>query len=255
MDLPTFDFLDIAELAKRWGCTYEVIVRYIETDKLHAAFYYHGGITARPRLDSTPARTVDDSVDVIIRALITLPLILKASFDPSDILIRYESAAQRWSDPAARKRHNLSASGYAQIEKEVWIHSSDWSFDLHCPPWDFMRDYTRVPEMVEYTEWWVVPKQEIERFEQKYGLAEEITTASTTAAAAWPWGSHETELLRKMSAAASRFWRNYDPTDYTTAPKNADVAEWLQSQGVAERVSAIMAQILRADGLPPGPRK
>jgi len=71
----------------------------------------------------------------------------------------------------------------------------------------------------------------------------------------WPWGDYETMLLRKLAGAAERFWVNYDPTDATTAPTNAQVITWLKSQGVAERTAEVMATILRVDGLRPGPRK
>jgi hypothetical protein len=71
----------------------------------------------------------------------------------------------------------------------------------------------------------------------------------------WPWGRHETDLLRKLAYAADRFWKNYDPNDPTTAPTNEQVSDWLKSQGVAVRTAEIMASILRADGLPTGPRK
>jgi hypothetical protein len=70
----------------------------------------------------------------------------------------------------------------------------------------------------------------------------------------WPWGDHETELLRKLADAAQRFWTLYDPTDETTAPTNKQVTQWLVEQGVATRVAEIMAQILRPDGLRTGPR-
>jgi len=71
----------------------------------------------------------------------------------------------------------------------------------------------------------------------------------------WPWGRHETELLRKLAAAAQRFWSNYDPADPTTAPTNQQVIDWLKGEGVSERTAEIIATILRADGLPTGPRK
>jgi hypothetical protein len=71
----------------------------------------------------------------------------------------------------------------------------------------------------------------------------------------WPWGAHETELLWMLAAAAERFWKLYDPNDPTTAPKNDVVVAWLKKQGVAERNAQVMATILRADGLPTGPRK
>lgn len=73
--------------------------------------------------------------------------------------------------------------------------------------------------------------------------------------AKWPWGNHETKLLRKLAAAAAKYWTNRDPTDNTTAPTNQVVTTWLKEQGVAARVAEIMAQILRPDGLPTGPRK
>lgn len=73
--------------------------------------------------------------------------------------------------------------------------------------------------------------------------------------AKWPWGDHETELLRHLEAAAKRFWKNYDPTDKTTAPTNERVIKWLEERGVARRNAEVMATILRVDGLPTGPRK
>lgn len=71
----------------------------------------------------------------------------------------------------------------------------------------------------------------------------------------WPWGKHDTELLQKLAAAAKNFWTNYDPSDPSTAPTNQHVIDWLKQQNVAQRNAEIMATILRADGLPTGPRK
>ena len=71
----------------------------------------------------------------------------------------------------------------------------------------------------------------------------------------WPWGEHETDLLRKLESAARRFWVNYDSTDHSTAPTSGEVAKWLNERGVADRVAEIMAQILRAEGIPKGPRR
>jgi hypothetical protein len=71
----------------------------------------------------------------------------------------------------------------------------------------------------------------------------------------WPWGTHTTELLGHLAAAAQRFWVNYDPTDRTTAPTNASVSAWLVERGVPSSMADKMATILRPDDLPPGPRK
>lgn len=70
----------------------------------------------------------------------------------------------------------------------------------------------------------------------------------------WPWGDYETELLRKLAQAGTKFWQLYDPSDPSTAPTNKQVLEWLQGENVSKRVAEVMAQILRADGLPTGPR-
>lgn len=71
----------------------------------------------------------------------------------------------------------------------------------------------------------------------------------------WPWGRHSTHLLRKLAEVADRFWKNYDPTDPTSAPTNSEVIAWLISHGVSENLAKAMATILRADGLSPGPRR
>ena len=82
-----------------------------------------------------------------------------------------------------------------------------------------------------------------------------LDDAKPNPAGKWPWGGYETELLGKLAAVAERFWKNYDPTDHTTAPTNGDVAAWLEKQKVSKRTAEQMATILRADGLPTGPRK
>lgn len=73
----------------------------------------------------------------------------------------------------------------------------------------------------------------------------------------WPWGNHHTELLGHLEAAARRYWgANYDPSDASTAPINVTVSEWLQTERKVSRTMAdSIASILRADGLPTGPRK
>lgn len=72
----------------------------------------------------------------------------------------------------------------------------------------------------------------------------------------WPWGEHNTKDLEHLAAAAKRFWTLYDPSDFTTAPTNKVVADWLvTTRGVARDRANYMASILRADGLPDGPRR
>lgn len=71
----------------------------------------------------------------------------------------------------------------------------------------------------------------------------------------WPWGDYDTKLLRELAAAAERFWKNYDSADPGTAPTSEQVEKWLVDRKVPKRTAQIMAKILRADGLRPGPRK
>jgi len=72
----------------------------------------------------------------------------------------------------------------------------------------------------------------------------------------WPWGSHHTETLGHLEAAARRFWRLYDPSDISTAPTNDMVATWLQEErGISREKARAIASMLRPDGLPTGPRR
>lgn len=75
--------------------------------------------------------------------------------------------------------------------------------------------------------------------------------------AKWPWGNHDTGALQQLEAAGKRFWgANYDPEDPTSAETNETVALWLMKEHkVSKRLATAMASILRADGLPSGPRK
>lgn len=72
---------------------------------------------------------------------------------------------------------------------------------------------------------------------------------------AWPWGSHHTAALGHLEVAARRFWVNHDPADFSTAPKNTEVSDWLQRErNVTANMANAIASILRMDGLPTGPR-
>lgn len=72
----------------------------------------------------------------------------------------------------------------------------------------------------------------------------------------WPWGSHHTDYLSHLDAAARKWWILYDPDDPTTAPTNEMVSDWLQSERhLSREKSRAIASMLRPDGLPTGPRK
>ncbi len=70
----------------------------------------------------------------------------------------------------------------------------------------------------------------------------------------WPWGRHTTKDLALLARAADKFWKHYDPGDTTTAPTNEAVIEWLVQNDMARRKAEVVASLLRADGVPTGPR-
>ena len=86
-------------------------------------------------------------------------------------------------------------------------------------------------------------------------LASRVAADSADATGAWPWGKRDTKLLRDMAAAADALWKNYDPAEADTAPTNEQVEAFLTNRGVAKRTAEVIATILRADGLPTGPRR
>jgi hypothetical protein len=82
------------------------------------------------------------------------------------------------------------------------------------------------------------------------------STKNSSKNAGWPWGEHSTKNLQALAAAAHRFWKNYDPTQADTSTTNKEVARWLaEEQKVSPTLAEAMATILRADGLPTGPKK
>lgn len=70
----------------------------------------------------------------------------------------------------------------------------------------------------------------------------------------WPWGGYQTKALGLLALAADKFWKHYDPSDKSTAPKNDTVIAWLVENGVTQRKAEVIASLLRADDLPTGPR-
>jgi hypothetical protein len=61
-----------------------------------------------------------------------------------------------------------------------------------------------------------------------------------TKSSRWPWGTYETDLLRKLAAAGVEFF-----AEGKAAPQKKVVAAWLRENGVdAGRTAEVMAQIL-----------
>lgn len=141
--------------------------------------------------------------------------------------------------------------------KIAMAHAEDWDCTSHTP---FTKasglktvretDNDRSVRLTDFAEW---------ANERGFSLPPEFPRkikppAST--AGPWPWGDHETELLRRLAEAATKFWKNYDPEEIDTAPTNKEVSEWLRiEKKVSKRTAEVIASILRHDKLPTGPRK
>ncbi len=118
---------------------------------------------------------------------------------------------------------------------------------------------------------WEIPKEVLKLTAEAFGLTPKFLSnadksklkvmesvpgiGSQARAEKWPWGDHDTELLRHFAEAGKQWWKTYDPDDKTTAPKNKDVSEWLIGKGISLHVAEVMARILRADNAPKGRRK
>jgi hypothetical protein len=112
------------------------------------------------------------------------------------------------------------------------------------------------PELLEQVNYTAPTEADLQRLAARItALESDLRNKAEAAQHLWPWGPHETDLLRKLAAAASKFWMRYDPADATTAPTNDQVASWLEKKGLSKNIAAAMATILRADGIAPGPRK
>jgi hypothetical protein len=81
--------------------------------------------------------------------------------------------------------------------------------------------------------------------------------ASGAPAPQWPWGDRSTELLDHLVEAA-KLWKDYDSSKPATAPVLAEVVEFLTKRKwkgklISKRMATVMAQLLKADDLRPGP--
>jgi hypothetical protein len=89
--------------------------------------------------------------------------------------------------------------------------------------------------------------------------AEFVAFAAERPAPKWPWGDHNTELLKHL-AAAGELWEDYRRKARETAPRSKEVTNVLRARKYKDetfplRVAQVMAQILRADDVKRGRRK
>lgn len=128
-----------------------------------------------------------------------------------------------------------------------------WAKRMNFPvPLELENEVAKYGPIVDWRGHCETLNSQVSRLTERIKELEAVQPA--TPAALPPWGKHDTTLLKHLAAAADRFWTNYDPSDNTTAPKNSEIVDWLEGRGVAKRTAEAMATILRADGLPTGPR-
>jgi hypothetical protein len=90
---------------------------------------------------------------------------------------------------------------------------------------------------------------------KKLDIDSQVIVRETQHGGVWPWGDYETKLLVALADAAHQWWSTYDPPN-TPAPTNEEVSDWLCAERkISRRLADAMATILRADGVPTGPRK
>jgi len=246
--LPEKEWFTLEEIAGRWGCTVDELLHHGGQSVLELCIYRHikgcsqsysslageneceiepskgggGGWVYRPWYVAPICSTVDMSWDFDHSPLLAI--------SPLDIRrIEFRGGA-------------LIEHGMIGVFFCSYIGNTNLPFNE--------KDHEHTIETL------LVTRLERDRFEREYRIgAYAGTMPDLHNAGKWPWGNHETELLRKLAAAAARFYgSNFDPNDIDTAPTNEDVSEWLQAQGISKRLADVMASILRQDGLRTGRR-
>lgn len=172
---------------------------------------------------------------------------LSLNIDPNEFVSEFDGLEEAFeNNEEAFKRLRLLIAN-----RPNHLHFSPGSLNMG-------NNYLHGVQLAEFAKWsfsivdWKdLPPQLIDMAK----LANEREQTVLAQKAFWPWGDHETKLLRDLVAAGREWWSTYDPAEPTTAPKNEDVIAWLIGRGVPKRVAQVMAQILRADGLKTGPRR
>ncbi len=128
----------------------------------------------------------------------------------------------------------------------LWSDAEDRSWDLSDLTQDSWKRVRLLPHDDDLIWQWSRARSR---------AVEQPTPTMGSESGRWPWGTYTTKRLEDLAAAAERWWVNFDPTDNFTAPTNDEVIAWLvANRKVPRRTAEIMASILRADGLPTGPR-
>lgn len=163
---------------------------------------------------------------------------------------------------------NENSSGPRKIELESTsmseLHHNFWLHNEETPFTDWLNNYRMCDFQVQTFQrhrivCWLkaIGQKSIYQFDLRTPVeATDVVLQNEPIASNWPWGSHHTEALGHLEAAALRWWKLYDPAESDTAPTNKQVSEWLQKErGLSQKMADSIASILRPDGLATGPRK
>jgi hypothetical protein len=175
-----------------------------------------------------------------------------------NVLCRYQLKILCHEESSETRKIELESTSMGDLYHNFWLHVVETPFidwlnnsRLH----EFQRQTFGRYRIVSWLR--EIGRKSIYQFDLRTPIeATDVVLPNEPIASIWPWGAHHTEALGHLEAAANKFWRLYDPEDDSTAPTNKQVAEWLQSKrGLSQKMAEAMASILRADGLPTGPRK
>ncbi len=191
--------------------------------------------------------------------------------DQSPIKAVFERMALHYDHALQRYHHDVL--GNFEIDIEVIAHNAPFSL-VSLSMYRLFNQWRsdQVPHDTAFADWLMDDRQSA--FDAQNFSREEIVdwlqandlksvyrfdlgepSAGEKVAGRWPWGDHHTEMLGHLEAAANKWWVNYDHTDPTTAPTNADVSTWLKNERkLSQNKADAIASILRADGLQAGPR-
>jgi hypothetical protein len=163
-----------------------------------------------------------------------------------------------FEEESETKKIQLESASMSDLYYDYWLHCAETPFIdwLENPRLHEFQNQTFERYRIVY---WLkeIGRKSIYQFDLRAPIeANDVALQNKPIVSTWPWGTHHTEALGHLEAAGNKFWRLYDPADDSTAPTNKQVAEWLQSKrGLSQKMAEAMASILRADGLPTGPRK
>lgn len=218
--------------------------------------------------------TTKDNLDSVVSLWTDVSSVLNVTIKQSAMIVK-DLAAQKkvimWTDDCdtglwkpiravfpnfgVSMSTELLSDAIVNLDREGWIAAN-------YEKWDFIRltrqDYTAILDAASNIlsgNATRAPLGPVKLIQSQQACTPNASTTRTNNSR-WPWGDHHTVALGHLEAAAQRYWTTFDPNDATTANTNSTVSEWLQNERkVSKTMADAIASMLRADGLPTGPRR